>query len=226
MASSRKIGIAACFLASLSASELPSSATAEDATAALASLSSNPLPIVSYAAFVTEASRRFAIPEPWIRAVIQVESAGNAQAVSPRGALGLMQIMPESWVELSVRCDLAIDPFDPHDNILAGTAHLREMLDRFGSEGFLAAYHAGPRRYEEHLATGRPLPGETQAYVAKLASLIEIECRDRSRSILRRAIRWQDAPVFIEQSDSASGHDQAASAVRLTAWRARRLETG
>jgi soluble lytic murein transglycosylase-like protein len=72
-----------------------------------------------------------------IRAVIQVESAGNAQAI--RRALGLMQIMPETWVELSVRYDLGIDPLDPRDNILAGTAYLREMLDQFGPEGFLAA---------------------------------------------------------------------------------------
>jgi len=86
---------------------------------------------------VIEASRRFAIPEQWIRAVILVESAGNAQAVSPRGALGLMQIMPESWVQLGVHYALGVDPFHPHDNILAGTAYLREMLDRFGSGGFL-----------------------------------------------------------------------------------------
>ena len=137
MASLREIRIAACFLASLSASELPSSARAEDATAALASLPSNPLPVGPYASFVIEASRRFAIPEQWIRAVIQVESAGNAQAVSPRGALGLMQIMPESWVQLGVHYALGVDPFHPHDNILAGTAYLREMLDRFGSGGFL-----------------------------------------------------------------------------------------
>lgn len=170
----RTLRIAACFLAPLSATQFPLSATAEDAIAASASLTSNPLPIASYAAFVTEASRRFAIPAHWIRAVIQVESAGNAQAISPRGALGLMQIMPETWVELSVRYDLGIDPLDPRDNILAGTAYLREMLDRFGPEGFLAAYNAGPRRYEEHLATGRPLPADTQAYVAAVASLSKI----------------------------------------------------
>ena len=86
---------------------------------------------------MTEASRRFGIPEHWIRAVIQVESAVSAQAVSPRGALGLMQIMPDTWVELSVRCDLGVDPFDPHDNVLAGAAYLREMLDRFGRKAAL-----------------------------------------------------------------------------------------
>ena len=75
---------------------------------------------------------------------MRVESNGNAHAVSPRGALGLMQIMPGTWVELSARYDLGIDPLDPHANILAGAAYLREMLDRFGLVGFLAAYNAGP----------------------------------------------------------------------------------
>ena len=60
--------------------------------------------------------------------------------------------------------DSGLDPFDPHDNILAGTGYLKEMHDRFGSAGFLAAYHAGPTRYEQHLATGQRLPPETTAY--------------------------------------------------------------
>jgi soluble lytic murein transglycosylase-like protein len=76
--------------------------------------------------------------------------------------MGLMQLMLGTWVELSVRHGLGLDPFDPHDNILAGAAYLKEMHDRFGSTGFLAAYHAGPSRYE-HLATGQPLPPETMA---------------------------------------------------------------
>ena len=75
--------------------------------------------------------------------------------------MGLMQIMPGTWAEFSDRYDLGNDPYDPHDNILAGTAYLREMHDRFGSAGFLAAYHAGPLRYEQHLLTGKPLPSET-----------------------------------------------------------------
>ena len=58
--------------------------------------------------------------------------------------------MPGTWVELSVRYGLGIDPFDPHDSIMAGAAYLREMHDRFGSPGFLAAYNAGPERYEQH----------------------------------------------------------------------------
>ena len=126
-----------------------------------------------WSAFVAEAAARFAIPEPWIEAVIRVESGGNARAVSPKGAIGLMQIMPATWRELRMRHALGNDPFLPRDNILAGTAYLRELLDRFGREGFLAAYNAGPARYEQHLAAGRPLPAETVAYVAKLTRHVD-----------------------------------------------------
>lgn len=158
----------------------------------------------TYAAFVTEAFHQFAIPEHWIRTVIEVESGWNTRAVSPRGALGLMQIMPDTWVELSVRYQLGIDPFDPRDNILAGTAYLREMLDRFGLEGFLAAYNAGPRRYLEHLTTGKPLPEETQTYVAKLAPLIRDEQRERGTTAVKRFASWQEGPLFVERSRAPS----------------------
>ncbi|MDH2404864.1 lytic transglycosylase domain-containing protein [Bradyrhizobium sp. SSUT18] len=192
----------------------PSASRAEAGSRAQAARSSNLLPSLAYAAFATEASHRFAIPERWIRAVMQAESSGNAQAISPRGALGLMQIMPATWVELSVRYELGIDPFEPHDNIMAGAAYLREMLDRFGSGGFLAAYNAGPKRYEEHLATGRPLPDETQIYIARLAPSIGIERRNSSGSGARRFTAWQQAPVLVERSESLSPDGNSASSVR------------
>jgi hypothetical protein len=125
-----------------------------------------------YAADIAEASRRFGIPERWIRAVMHAESGGGVHAVSPKGAIGLMQIMPDTWVGLRQRYRLGRNPYDPHDNVLAGAAYLREMYDRYGAAGFLAAYNAGPGRYAEYLATGRPLPAETLAYVAALAPLI------------------------------------------------------
>lgn len=127
-----------------------------------------------FAVFVDEASKRFAIPMNWIGSVISIESAGDVHAKSPKGAMGLMQIMPATWAGLRERYHLGNDPYDPHDNILAGTAYLRELLDRYGSPGVFAAYNAGPFRYEEHLAGGS-LPDETRAYVAKLASLLAIE---------------------------------------------------
>ncbi|MHB0790577.1 lytic transglycosylase domain-containing protein [Bradyrhizobium sp. 5.13L] len=127
-----------------------------------------------FADVIDEASHRFAIAPNWIRSVESIESAGDVNARSPKGAMGLMQIMPATWAELRERYNLGNDPYDPHANILAGTAYLRELLDRYGSPGVFAAYNAGPTRYEEHLAGGS-LPDETRAYVAKLAKLLAIE---------------------------------------------------
>ena len=93
----------------------------------------------------------------------------NGQLItSSAGAMGLMQVMPETYDELRDRYNLGDDPFDPHDNILAGTAYLREMYDIYGSPGFLAAYNAGPHRLDDYLSNNRPLPDETRRYVAMI----------------------------------------------------------
>lgn len=127
----------------------------------------------NWSAYVCEAAKRFDLPEHLIRAVMHVESGGDVRAISPKFAVGLMQIMPATWAELRIKHGLGTDPFDPRENILAGAAYLREMFDRFGRKGFLAAYNAGPQRYQEHLSKGRPLPRETIDYVAKLRPLIK-----------------------------------------------------
>ncbi|MEE4452076.1 transglycosylase SLT domain-containing protein [Novosphingobium resinovorum] len=121
---------------------------------------------------VADAAQRWAIPEAWIWAVMGVESAGDPGAVSAKGAIGLMQIMPATWAALRVRHALGVDPYDVRANIMAGAAYLRAMLDRYGDPAaMLAAYNAGPGRYDEYLR-GRPLPAETRAYVARLAPAI------------------------------------------------------
>ena len=118
-----------------------------------------------FAAHIAEAAQRFRIPEHWIVAVMGAESAGATRAVSSAGAMGLMQVMPDTLDHLRARYRLGRDPFDPRDNILAGAAYLREMYDRYGAiPAMLAAYNAGPARYDEYLATGRPLPAETRAW--------------------------------------------------------------
>ena len=81
---------------------------------------------------IAEASQRFGVPEPWIRAVIKAESGGDVKAVSSKGAMGLMQLMPETWAEMRTTYILGTDPLDPRANILAGTATLKMMYDRFG----------------------------------------------------------------------------------------------
>ncbi|MER9365011.1 lytic transglycosylase domain-containing protein [Mesorhizobium sp. M0518] len=154
-----------------------------------------------FGAHIAEASHRFGVPTALIRAVMGKESAGDVRAVSSAGARGLMQIMPGTWDYLRARWSLGRDPFDPRDNILAGTAYLRELHDRFGSPGFLAAYNAGPSRYEAYLA-GRPLPAETRAYVAALATVIG-ECEGKRPFAVTsvEAIPWTKAPLFESKPD-------------------------
>jgi hypothetical protein len=159
-------------------------------------------PIADYTA---EAARRFGIPVSWISAVMGAESAGDVHAVSPRGAMGLMQIMPDTWSELRMRYGLGRDPFDPRDNILAGAAYLREMHDRYGSPGFLAAYNAGPQRYDEYLAGVRALPAETRAYVAMLAPLVGSRPLDSTAAIaLPDPLAWMRSPLFVVPANGST----------------------
>jgi transglycosylase-like protein with SLT domain len=160
-------------------------------------------PTAAVVASVAEASRRFDIPASWLRAVIRVESAGDLHAVSPKGAMGLMQIMPETWASLRLRYGLGINPFDAHDNILAGAAYLRELHDRYGAPGFLAAYDAGPARYDAYLATGRPLPNETLAYVDRLAPLTTNDAIASGLVLAAAMPSWLEGPLFVVHSDSA-----------------------
>jgi D-alanyl-D-alanine carboxypeptidase len=119
--------------------------------------------------YIREASERFQVPGHWVRAVMHQESGGEQQATSSAGAMGLMQVMPATYEGLRVRYQLGDDPYDPHNSILAGTAYIREMYDRFGAPGFLAAYNAGPDRVDRYLAGQASLPQETVSYVAAIA---------------------------------------------------------
>lgn len=161
-----------------------------------------------YAAHLVEASQRFGVPVAWIRAVLRAESAGDPRAISSAGAMGLMQIMPATWAELRVRYRLGGDVYDPRDNILAGTAYLRELHDRYGSvTAMLAAYNAGPGRYEASLS-GRPLPAETRAYVAAIAPIIDGGAIVTPVAVASAdPLAWTRAPLFIAQPDRYSAAD-------------------
>lgn len=167
-------------------------------------------------AAVAEASRRFGVPETWIRSVMRVESAGNAAAVSRAGAMGLMQVMPATYAELRVRYGLGANPFDVRDNVLAGTAYLREMFDRYGATGMLAAYNAGPGRWEEHLAGRRSLPGETAGYLARLIPMLDPGAAV-APSIERPAARPSPfaAPIFVALNGSPSAGSMSIEASSL-----------
>ena len=110
-----------------------------------------------------------------VRAVVQVESAFNTYAKSPKGALGLMQLMPATAKQYGV-----VNPFNPIENVRAGVAYLRELLNRFenNEELALAAYNAGPNavaRYGEAVPPYR----ETQNYVAKIGQLVGTTTAER-----------------------------------------------
>lgn len=177
-----------------------------------------------YAAIIDEAAARFALPAALIIEVIRAESGGQARAVSPAGALGLMQVMPSTYAALRTRHGLGADPFDPRDNILAGTAYLREMLDRFGAQGVIAAYHAGPSRYAVHLATGRPLPIETLAHVQRIASRIAGYAPAGMPPLSPpRSHPWTHGPLFVLLAADRPADDRPSSprsqAVQQTARR-------
>ena len=115
---------------------------------------------------VQEFSRKQSLRPELVRAVIQVESGFNPRARSPKGAMGLMQLMPQTARELGVR-----DPYDPEDNIRGGTRYLRQLLDKYDGnlELALAAYNAGPAavdKYDEKIPPYR----ETRDYVAKVTA--------------------------------------------------------
>jgi hypothetical protein len=97
---------------------------------------------------------------------------------------------------LRARYGLGADPYDPGDNILAGAAYIRELYDRYGAPEFLAAYNAGPGRHERHPATGRPLPDETQAYVATLAPMINRARTNVQIGAVGRSFVWVSSSLF------------------------------
>jgi soluble lytic murein transglycosylase-like protein len=119
-----------------------------------------------YSREIAEASAKWAVPERLIWAVIRVESGFDPRAVSPKGARGLMQLMPETAALLGVR-----DIFNPRENIHGGARHLRGMMDRFHYDlpMAIAAYNAG----ERPVASFRGIPPypETREYVARVLRL-------------------------------------------------------
>lgn len=112
---------------------------------------------------VQEASRHYNLPSPLIKAVIRVESNFNPGATSPKGAQGLMQLMPGTAGQLQVN-----NAYDIRENILAGTRYLHMMLERFGYHlpMALAAYNAGPQRVEQYWDI--PPITETQGFVREV----------------------------------------------------------
>lgn len=156
-----------------------------------------------WAPLVCAASRRFDIPANWIKAVIQAESGGDPQALSPKGAMGLMQIMPRTYAMLRRPLGLGADADDPANNILAGAAYLRVLFDRFGYPALFAAYNAGPTRFRSYLRDDENLPAETWDYLARLGHGIV----PKVQAMAADAGQTRDDPaaIFASKSPNFSG---------------------
>ena len=142
--------------------------------------------IARWQPYIREASLRFKIPVSWIRAVMVAESGGRTMIdgkpiVSRAGALGLMQLLPETYNDMRTRYRLGTEINDPHDNIIAGAAYLRALHRRYGFPLMFAAYNAGPRQFERDIRAGHDLPAETRAYVRTVVSTVS---RARPQDVL------------------------------------------
>ena len=125
----------------------------------------DPAAVSRFEAFVRHYAQQQSLSPDLVRAVIQVESGFNPRALSPKGAMGLMQLMPGTARDLGVR-----DPWDPAENIRGGTQYLRQLMNKYDNnvDLALAAYNAGPGAVDKH---GEKIPPyrETQEYVRKVS---------------------------------------------------------
>ena len=120
-----------------------------------------------FEAIIDAASMRHGVDPALVFALIEVESSYQANAVSSQGAMGLMQLMPATALQYAVD-----DPYDPSDNVEAGTRHLRSLLDRYDIDSALAAYNAGEGPVRKF--GGVPPFPETRRYVAKILDLADV----------------------------------------------------
>jgi Transglycosylase SLT domain len=162
-------------------------------------------PSATCADYLAEAAQVSGLAESLIASVFHVESRGNSAAISHAGAAGCMQIMPATWGSLTARYGLGSDVHDPRANMIGGALYLREMVDRYGLQGGLAAYNAGPGRYEAWRDGRRNLPRETVNYVAQLAPASGgIAAPPRPILAARIAPSWKQSSIFVSFTSATS----------------------
>lgn len=149
-----------------------------------------------YDDLIVEHSRVNGVRSDLVRAVMQVESAFNPAAVSPKGAMGLMQLMPATAQQYGVS-----NPFNPVENVRAGVKYLRELLDRYrdNEELALAAYNAGPGAVDKHGESVPPYK-ETRDYVARINKMASrpIEMRN---SRIYKVVEIVDGQPVVRYTD-------------------------
>jgi Transglycosylase SLT domain len=162
-------------------------------------------PSATCADYLAEAAKVSGLAESLIASVLYVESRGNSAAVSAAGAKGCMQIMPATWGSLTTRYDLGADVHDPRANMIGGALYLREMVDRYGLPGGLAAYNAGPGRYEAWRDGRRNLPRETINYVEQIAPVSGgIAAPLRPLFTATIAPSWKQSSIFVTFTSATS----------------------
>jgi soluble lytic murein transglycosylase-like protein len=127
---------------------------------------------------IAVASKRFNVPASWIRAVMQVESGGrtmmaeNLPTTSSKGAMGLMQLMPSTYADMRAQYGLGANPYDPADNIVAGSAYLKWLRAKYGYPQMFAAYNDGPGHLDQRLRGAGLLPLETRNYLVRISGVL------------------------------------------------------
>jgi soluble lytic murein transglycosylase-like protein len=160
----------------------------------------------AYDDLIIEHSRTQGVRADLVRAVMQVESGFNPYARSPKGAMGLMQLMPSTARQYGVR-----NAFNPTENVRAGVAYLRELLDRYqnNEELALAAYNAGPGAVDRHGQTVPPYR-ETQSYVAQINRMAARPIQVHGTSIYKATETTSDGrqvPLYTDRKPATGSSD-------------------
>jgi soluble lytic murein transglycosylase-like protein len=150
-----------------------------------------------YDNIIDQAAASHAVRPDLVRAVIQVESGFNPRARSPKGAMGLMQLMPQTAADFGVK-----NPYDPAENIRAGVAYLRSLLEKYGNETLaLAAYNAGPTAVDRY-GTAVPPYRETRDYVARVKNITPTTTVSVGRRLIYKTMVMVDGQYVPYYSDT------------------------
>ncbi len=150
-----------------------------------------------YDSIIDREAASFSVRPDLVRAVVQVESGFNPRARSPKGAMGLMQLMPGTAATFGV-----LNPYDPAQNVRGGVAYLRSLLDKYGDETLaLAAYNAGPNAVDRY-GTAVPPYRETRDYVNKVKHITPTGVVNVARRIIYKTLVMVDGEFVPRYSDT------------------------